>query len=407
MSNLSVYSFGTARGKKLRVLHVTPCFYPATIWGGPIFSTKAICDQVGAMEDFHLRVLTTDTAGTERTMNLVLDERTQVFPAGYEVHYAKRIVRNSTSPQLLRNLPAQIRWADVVHLTAVYNFPTIPTLLLARMMRKPVVWSPRGALQASAEWAQAPSKRAKRLFEWLVHAIAPRDMILHVTAATEAAATAVRFPGVRCQIVPNSVEIPDSADLQPREWRPQGRLRLAFLSRIHKKKGLELLLKALAGSPATFELAIYGHGSDDYLAQLSDKVQELGLSGRVKFHGHVEGESKRNAFKRCDLFVLPSYSENFGIAVAEALAHGVPVLTTTATPWANISTHGCGAIVEPEADALKAALLCLSQADLSKMGQQGRNWMIGNFSPEAVNSKMIDLYRKLASGQKPKKDWKG
>lgn len=379
----------------MKILHVAPSFYPATLWGGPIFSTKAICDGTARADGFEVEVLTTDALGPGTREAIPLENRTIRAEAGYPVTYFPRQMRNSMSLPMLRALPGAIRAADIVHITSTYSFPVLPALGLARLLGCPVVWSPRGAIQASAEWTQAPNKAAKRWFERIAHAIAPRRMAVHVTAPSEAAATAARLPGVAIRIVPNSVEIPRSAELQPRAWRPGGRLRLAFLSRIHPKKGIELLLEAMADLPDTFDLAIYGQGSDGYVAGLARMAQELGVDERVEFCGHVEGEAKLAAFNRCDLFVLPTYSENFGIVVAEALAHGVPVVTTTATPWDGLGPGGSGAIVEPCVDALKGALLDLAVADLAAMGRKGREWMIAEFSPDAVDRQMLNLYREL------------
>jgi glycosyltransferase involved in cell wall biosynthesis len=379
----------------MKILHITPSFYPATLWGGPIFSTKAVCDWTAQAEGFELEVITTDALAPGTRSALPLTNRRVRTDAGYDITYFPRQFRNSISLPLLRALPQAIREADIVHVTSTYSSPVLPALGLARLLGRPVVWSPRGAIQASAEWAQTPNKLAKLWFERVAGAIAPHRMVVHVTAAPEAKATATRLPGRQLRIVPNSVEIPADMHLSSREWRPNGRLRISYLSRIHQKKGLELLFQALSYLPAVFELHVYGHGSDEYVAELKQKAQLLDIQHRVNFCGHVDGVAKREAFRRSDLFVLPSYSENFGIVVAEALAHGVPVLTTTGTPWSDVAKRNCGVVVEPTVEHIRTALLELSMCPLSEMGQRGRDWMIADFSPEAVNRQMLNLYREL------------
>ena len=116
----------------LRVLHVAPSFWPATAWGGPVFSTKALCDALAALPGIDLTVLTTDSSGPGRHERLALDANPAGFAAGYDVHYARKLVGRDVSPDLWRRLRPMMRDADVVHLTATYSFPTLPTLAAAR-----------------------------------------------------------------------------------------------------------------------------------------------------------------------------------------------------------------------------------------------------------------------------------
>lgn len=377
-----------------RVLHVTPSFYPATAWGGPIFSTLAVCDGVATEAGVAVEVLTTDAAGPARADRLT--ERHTRFAAGYDVIYARRLVGRDVSPELLARLLPAIRRADVVHLTATYSFPTLPTLGLCRLLKRPVVWSPRGAIQARQEWTEAAS-RSKLLFEKIARSLAPKRTVLHVTAPVEAELTARAMPGMGVKIIPNSVEIPVEPSAFPRSEPGDRPLRLMFLSRVHEKKGLDLLLSALADLPGV-TLDVYGTGDEAYIDGLKRMSGALGVGDRVVFHGHVNGEARETAYRSADLFVLPSHSENFGNVIAEALAYGVPVVTTTATPWAAIAQRGCGAWVTPDAAAVRAAIAELASADLCAMGQAGRAYMEEAFAPAVVARQMADLYRELSRG---------
>lgn len=384
----------------MKILHVSPTFYPATRWGGPIFSTKAICDWVAGQGDVDLRVLTTDAAGPDLKDQLSDEDTSLAADLPYDVTYCKRRWGHSGSVALLRALPQAIRWADVVHLTATYSFPTLPTLFLARLLRKPVVWSPRGAIQATAEWEDSPSKSAKRLFERLAHAMSARRTVIHVTAPSEAAATTRQMPKLSTETIPNSVVIPEADQSEGRTWQPNGQTRLVFLSRVHEKKGIPELLDAMENLPEGFTLAIYGTGEPAYEQSLQSIIATKGLADRVWLKGHVDGAAKAEAFRQADLFVLPSHSENFGIAIAEALAHGVPVVTTDKTPWQDLDRRGCGTCIALEPDTLLTAIRSLSQQDLRTMGQAGLAWMKADFSPDAVHSRMMDLYRRLGTQQR-------
>ena len=368
----------------MRLLHVTPAYYPATYWGGPIWSTKAICDGMAAKTDVTLRVLTTDSAGP------AISERATPVDLPYPVHYARRWAGHSIAPALLRQLPQAMRWADVVHLTAVYNMPTLPVFALARLLGKPLIWSPRGALQATQDWQEAPKRFAKQRFERMLNTIRPAKMLMHVTAPQEAATSMVHFPGVATQVIPNAVDVPATVR---RSDRPIGRTRLIFLGRLHPKKGIDELIAALARLPGSFSLDIYGDGDAAYLAEL--KRAAASCAGRVCFHGHVGDADKAAAFEQADLFVLPSHSENFGIAVAEALAHGVPVLTTQATPWQALASHECGRCIDMQTDDLGNEIAVLAAQDLAAMGLRGRVWMQRDFSGQSMVASFDRLYRDM------------
>lgn len=380
----------------MKILHVSPTYYPATFWGGPIFSTKAICDAVSITSGMEVEVLTTDAAG------LRLSERvsTSDFPnLGYNVYYARRIAGHSISPGLLIQLWHAMHRADVVHLTGAYSFPTLPVLMLARFIGKPLIWSPRGAVQATVEWAESPRKWIKHRFHRIARRVVPERCIIHTTSEAERRATLAALPGVAGIVIPNAVTIPDFVNEQSHERDSLG-LKLIFLSRLHPKKGIDRLLDAMRHLPTSTTLDIYGTGDSDYVAIIRKRASEFG--GRVRLHGHVEGAGKAAAFARADLFVLPTFSENFGIAIAEAMAHGLPILTTTATPWHDMERYNCGRCIDPNGD-IAAAILSMERADLRRMGKAGRDWMLRDFSTEAMANSFVDLYRSLASSLSPEK----
>lgn len=373
----------------LCVLHVSPTFWPATAWGGPIYSTKALCDGL-AEAGIALTVLTSDSSGPRRTDRLTLAHNPALFPAGYKVHYAAALYGRDLAPGLLSKLVAMVRRADLVHLTATYSFPTLPTMIACKVLGKPLVWSPRGALQATEEWAAARTTK-KRAFEALCRRALPPHAALHVTAEVEARLSARAVPGVPIHVIPNSVDVPAAIPPKPQH---QG-LRLMFLSRLHEKKGLDILLHALADLPPDITLDVYGEGEQAFLDATKALTGSLGLADRVTFHGHVDGADKAAAFERANLFVLPSHSENFGNVIAEALAHAVPVIASTGTPWAGLETHGCGAWVAAEKEAVRGAVERLRTGNLAQMGEKGRQWMADQFSNTAVSRRMIEVYRQM------------
>lgn len=378
----------------LRILHVSPSFYPALAYGGPIFSTKAITDGIAGTAGFEVEVLSTDTADPNTRKRLELPKNPMILPPGYPVRFCRSLAGTSISLELLCRLWGAVQRADVVHLTGPYNFPVIPTLLICRLTSTPLIWSPRGGFQATAQWSHAPKRRIKNAFEKLCGALVPHSMVLHVTSPLEAETSSRNFPGKDCVLIPNAVDIPEA--LPTRTWRKDGRLRLAFLSRVHPKKGLDILIPALAALSDHVTLEIYGDGDPTYLAELHRHVAQLRLDKRVTFHGLVKDDAKTLAFTECDLFVLPTHSENFGIVVAEALGHGTPVITTVNAPWEAMEMKGCGLWIEATTSALVTAISTLERNDLAAMGAIGRDWMKTDFSTDRHTQKFKDLYRAVS-----------
>ena len=133
---------------------------------------------------------------------------------------------------------------------------------------------------------------------------------------------------------------------------------MLFLSRIHPKKGLLNLVRAWhAAAPGKeWRLVIAGPDEGGHLAELKQLVHQLGLQLQVTFPGEIANEEKWAFYAAAEICVLPSFSENFGLMVGEALVAGTPVIATTGTPWAELQAHGCGWWVEPTIGGLCAAI---------------------------------------------------
>lgn len=379
------------RREGLRVLHVIPTFYPATYWGGPIFSVYGLCNALARMPGIQLQVLTTDSAGLRHNQRVDVGSFPWISPVGYLVHYCRRLWGVSTSPGLLRRLVPMIRAADVVHLTSVYSFPTFPTLLLCRLFGKPVVWSPRGQLQ---RWEKSRKVLLKRIWEMICNELLnPVRSVLHVTSRDEAEEGGRRITHARVEIVENGVNIP--SDISDLVRIPAGALRLLFIGRLDPKKGIENLLQALAMLDKRISLVICGAGEPGYEVSLKALVDEHDLTSRVRFMGHVEGEAKSRAFWNADVCVVPSFTENFAMVVAEALAHGVPVIAGRGTPWSEVEARGCGLWVDNDPENLAAAIGKIATMDLAAMGKRGSEWMMAEYSWEGVAVKMLGLYKGL------------
>lgn len=374
----------------MKILHVVPSFYPAYVYGGPIQSVYQLCQSLVKLGS-EVRVLTTDTNGRDEVLDVEKTREIELVDGLY-VRYCHRWICHSVSPTFLRLLPSYVRWADLVHLTAVYSFPTIPSLIVCKVMGKPVVWSPRGALQ---RWSGSTRLAVKSIWELLCRAVAPGRLLLDFTSEEEAEESLKRLPGYKAAIVPNGVEIPERLNNPGKS----GVLRMLCLGRLHPKKGLEnllLALKMLDGRlPVPWSCILAGSGEEEYGRLLRSRIEELGLGEQVRMVGEVTGEAKQRLLENTDLVVVPSYTENFGLVVAEGLASGVPVIASRGTPWQKVEEVGCGLWVDNSPRDLAAAVEEISRRPLRDMGQRGREWMRRAFSWDQRAKTMAEIYKKV------------
>ena len=277
---------------------------------------------------------------------------------------------------------------------AVYSFPTIPTLLACKVLGKPLVWSPRGMLQ---RWEGTRKPQLKALWEIGCRIVAPKKLALHVTSKQEAEETAGRFPGAKMAIIPNGVEVPESIN------HSNGRhdLRLVYLGRLDPKKGIDNLLWARSmlndDVRSRLSLTIAGTGDAEYEKTLQTTMSRMAPAERPKMIGFVTGSDKKRLFENADVVVVPSYTENFGSVVAEALAHEVPVIASKGTPWQRVEEIGCGLWVDNSPESLATAIKEISCMPLREMGQRGREWMQRDFSWDLMAKRTMELYTSIVT----------
>lgn len=283
--------------------------------------------------------------------------------------------------------------ADVVHNNGLWMMPNIYAGSAARRAGRPQVYSVHGML---APWALSRSRWKKTLVGWAGQTGAlAGSACFHATAASEY--EEIRQLGYRqpVAIVPYGIDIPLAVSPIPGQRR-----RLLFLSRIHPKKGVDVLLRSWREVQGTFldwDLLVCGPDNEGHLQAMQQLAETLGVQ-RVEFLGPRYGKDKESIFNSCDLFVLPTYNENFGFVVAEALSHGKPAIVTTAAPWQGLEHHRCGWWIQTGHEALKACLsqaLALPAGELSAMGRRGREWMIRDLSWVRVGEMMDITYQWL------------
>lgn len=180
-----------------------------------------------------------------------------------------------------------------------------------------------------------------------------------------------------------------------------------YLARIHPNKGIDLLLEAwrrLAGKYRDLKLLIVGTGEPRHVRWCEEMITRLGIADRVIWRGFVSEEEKAWCYIHSRFYCLPSHTENFGNTVQEALGYSTPVLTTTETPWENISEEHCGWIAECTSDGIAAQLdraLSRSNSELRKMGACGRALIEKDYSLNSVIQKQVKTYQWLMGGEAP------
>lgn len=281
--------------------------------------------------------------------------------------------------------------ASIIHGHGVWRGTNLFPFMVKRTPEVRFVCSPRGML---SPWSMN-HKRLRKMPFWktLQRPALERIDCFHVTAGIEL--EDIRRLGFQqpALIIPNGIVIPLLCQ-GPRKKQ------VLFLSRINPKKGLELLLEAwqsVSGHYPDWRLVIAGGLDSNYARGIQRQAEKMALS-RCEFVGAVHDADKQQLLDESSLFVLPSYSENFGIVVAEALASAVPVITTNKTPWLNLQDRGCGWTISPDAGQLQAAFsqaMQLPKENLLEMGCKGRYWMQDKFSWTQVAGNMREGYERL------------
>lgn len=273
---------------------------------------------------------------------------------------------------------------------------------MAGRARRPVVRSPRGTLSA---WALRRSRLTKRLVWNLIERrLFNEAALVHVTSKLEE--SDLRQVGVvaRTVVIPNGIDLEGeyatSKIARTRDVglpEAEGRRVVLFLSRIHPVKGLDLLCRVWAELPAHLPvlLLIAGPGDDASLTELRRWLAEQ-PGPPARYVGPVTGDRKLVLLASAWLMALPSHSENYGMVVAEALACGTPVLTTTKMPWAEVAATGCGWVIEPQADSLARALhaaLSLTNDEHEPMRARARALVRRSHSLESAVTRMEESYQ--------------
>jgi glycosyltransferase involved in cell wall biosynthesis len=389
----------------LRILHVVATYLPAVRYGGTIVSVHGLARALSARgHDVH--VFTTSVDGPRDS---AVPHGTPVNIDGVSVWYFKspRYRRIYWSPDLAAMLRTRISSFDVIHTHAIYLWPMWAAARAARRANLPYVVSPRGMLERELIARKSPMMKGL----WIAaieRGNLERASAIHVTSARELEeAAAFGFN------LPPAFEIPNGVDLEtpapgenpsPAVSAILGRGPFVlFLGRINWKKGLDRLIAAMS-SVRGADLVVAGNDEEGYQHALEGIAERAGVAGRVMFAGSVNGADKAALLAGARLLVLPSYSENFGNVVLEAMGARCPVIVTPEVGIANIvSETAAGWVIDGEPGTLGAAITrLLDDPGLRReMGERGMTAARDRFSWDAVAARMESVYESIARPGNP------
>ncbi len=375
---------------------VIPSFYPAVIYGGPIFSSLNTCKELARLGQ-DVKVSTTNTNMYER---LEVPVNTWLTMDGFFVKYYNETIVDKFSFPLVINLWNDLRKADIVHVQAIFNSPTPIALLTAFMLKKPVLLSPRGVL---GDWVMGQGNKFKKI--WLNLLIRPfaNRITWHATAEQERKEILFHFPRAVVHTVPNGIDVEAFAGEREldrltylkkytgQDFTAQTRV-IVSLGRLHAKKGFDLLIESMLSMPEDIVLVIGGQdeGEERKLRLLIDTLK---LADRVFLAGEIKTTEKKQFLIHADVFALTSHNENFGNVYAEALACGIPIVASVHTPWSGIIEADCGAWVELNVpEIVKGLQHCFSLDDTVK--KRARDF-ISAYSWASIAKSFISLFEQL------------
>ena len=375
----------------MNILHIIPSYKPAYVYGGPIYSSSALCEQLVA--DGHKVTVITTTANGKDELNVPTGVVQQVD--GVDTVYFKRYTKDHThfTPGLIWFLFRNIKKYDAVHIHSWWNLVSIFTLLVCFVRRVRPVVSPRGML--SDYVVQTNHNFQKKVIQGVIGNPLLSKVKFHATSFAEVNEIKKLYPSSEVAEIFNFVNVPELTDIE-KNGGSQEELKLLFLSRVDPKKGLELLFEGLSKVAFPYRLTIAGPYKDEYKQQLEQLTHKLGIAGRITWAGPVYGDAKFKLLREHDLMALTSYNENFANIVIESLGMGTPVLISNMVGLSTyISDNDLGWVCTIDPENIKDTLNKVygERGRLPAMSAAAPVLMKRDFDSKVLVNKYIELYK--------------
>jgi glycosyltransferase involved in cell wall biosynthesis len=387
----------------MRILHVIP--FISAKDGGPSVAVRHMATSVHRLHGVEVEIATTDAEGTGR-MNVPLGVPVEEQGVTYW-HFPRQTTFYSVSLPLSAWLGQNVKRFDVVHIHGLFSYANTVAAWHAHRAGVPYIVRPFGVLHTWGLQHRRPLLKQLSV-RFIEKPILKHAALVHYTSRHEQAESEAIGINTPALVAPLGVELPT----EERETRatpfyqafPQlkGKPWVLYLSRFHPKKALELLIPAFARMVHHFPdavLVLAGDGDADYVQSLKALVETRGITANVRWVGFLKGEMKTAAFAAAPLFVLPSYSENFGIAVVEALAAETPVLISDQVAiQEEVVEWGAGTVVPCTVDAIAEGLMTLlgDEGLRSRQSEAGQRLVVQRFSIQAMADTLYTTYRHTA-----------
>ena len=285
---------------------------------------------------------------------------------------------------------------DIVHVNCCWTPDCAMIQRLAQKRGYKVVLTPHGMLEPWIIKRHYWTRKVPALWLYQKAAVQRADC---VQATAESERDNLLKLGYNSNIKVVRLGIDAESIEMKRSWKKSRQI--LFLSRVHVKKGINFLVEAadvLRNELQGYKILVAGEGEADYVEAMKRMICDRGLQDIVQLIGGVYGDEKWRLFQTSDFFVLPTHSENFGLAIAESLASGTPVITTVGTPWSDLNSSEAGAWIEIGTEPLVETLrrfLGLSEDELETMGCNGRKLIETKYSAHVMAEQMMEVYKGL------------
>jgi glycosyltransferase involved in cell wall biosynthesis len=385
----------------LKILFVSPSFYPATYYGGPVYSTYNTARTL-ANAGVQVYVVTTNSNGNKK-LNVKTNKFINIHNNLNVKYYALGSKRGFSFLMFLF-LWNDIRKVNIIYLVSVFSPPTPLTLFLSIVLRKKIILSPQGQI---GEWGLNQGSSFKKL--WLSFFIKPslKKITWNVCSVQEKKDILKVYPQADIIVTPNIVEVSEfESNNKERDFSVYKKLTgkdlskkkvIISLGRLHKVKGFDILIKALDLLKEDHpELVLLIAGGDfGEKERLQHLINSLDLNGKVFLVGNIEGKDKLDFLLNADIFALASHHENFGIVYAEAMAAALPVVAGKNTPWQEVEEFDCGKWVDNSPEDFAAAISELLNSDYHGKGLKGRKLIEDKYNIEKASKQIIEQFKKI------------
>lgn len=374
----------------MKILHIVPSYKPAYIYGGPIESVSKLCE--GLVHAGHQVDVFTTTANGKVELDVKEGETMNV--SGVQVTYFKRVTKDPThvSPALWKQLWITADSYDIINIQSWWSILVIVAACICHMKGVKVVVSPRGML--SPYIFSSGHVRKKKFIHHSMGRWALSRSWFHATAEAEAAECREVIPDWKGFMIANNVTLPDL----PITKTENKVFTMIFMSRLHHKKGIEILLHAVKALPFPVKLRMAGSGEADYTEKLKRICKELSIEDRVEWLGWVDRETKFKILMDADLCVLTSLNENFANVVLESLHMGTPVLLSQEVALSKFVTDNNLGWVSSLAMSDVVEKIAASRNDIDKrrwIQNAGRGIIAENFSEKVLIAQYLKQYNRV------------